>query len=96
LNCTSFLSHLRGQPFDSIPESSVDALIEAGDVYYCAGGLMVEHPLVSPHVVRMDGTIDSVMGLCKATVERLLGQAMEARATLPAAEGRELPAPGDT
>ena len=30
---------------------------------YCAGGLMVEHPAVAPHVLRGDGSMDSVMGL---------------------------------
>lgn len=58
----------------------MDALVTAGDVYQCAGGLMVEHPLVFPHVLKIDGTIDSVMGLCKGTVSRLLGLAMQARA----------------
>lgn len=71
--------------FDAIPASTVDELIAAGDVFYCAGGLMVEHPLVSPHVQRIDGTIDSVMGLCKATVSRLIESALLER---------ERPAPG--
>ncbi|KAL1522416.1 hypothetical protein AB1Y20_017406 [Prymnesium parvum] len=66
--------------FEPIPQAAVDALIAAGDVYYCAGGLMVEHPLVEPHVKRIDGTIDSVMGLKKETVQRLLEAAHAARA----------------
>lgn len=65
--------------FEPIPGASIDALIAEGEVFYCAGGLMVEHDLVQPHVVRMEGTIDSVMGLCKASVERLLGEAVAAR-----------------
>ncbi|KAI5081113.1 hypothetical protein GOP47_0004296 [Adiantum capillus-veneris] len=39
--------------------------IEEGDIFYCAGGLMVEHPLVSPLVAAMVGSLDSVMGLPK-------------------------------
>lgn len=65
--------------FEPIPAASIDALVAEGEVFYCAGALMVEHELVQPHVVRMEGTIDSVMGLCKASVTRLLGEAVAAR-----------------
>lgn len=40
---------------------------------------MVEHPLVQPHLKRIDGTQDSVMGLKKETVARLLEEALEMR-----------------
>ena len=65
--------------FTPIPGSTVDELIAEGEVFYCAGGLMVEHPKVEPHVERMDGSIDSVMGFCKETIVRLLEQAVAAR-----------------
>lgn len=39
---------------------------------HCAGGLMVEHELVSPYVMKIDGTMDSVMGLSKPLVLKLL------------------------
>jgi predicted house-cleaning NTP pyrophosphatase (Maf/HAM1 superfamily) len=61
--------------FQAIPEASIDALIAEGEVFWCAGGLMVEHALVAPHVTRMDGTLDSVMGLAKHLLLRLLCQA---------------------
>lgn len=35
---------------------------------------MVEHPLVVPHVVSMEGGLDSVMGLRKESVVKLLSQ----------------------
>lgn len=38
----------------------------------CAGGLMVEHPLVKEHISNIDGTEDSVMGLSKDLVLSLL------------------------
>jgi septum formation protein len=38
----------------------------------CAGGLMVEHPLVKEHISKIDGTEDSVMGLSKDLVLSLL------------------------
>jgi septum formation protein len=51
----------------------VDRLIEDGaPVLSCAGGLMVEHPFVKEHIDRIDGTEDSVMGLSKDLVLRLL------------------------
>ena len=53
----------------------MDALIAEGEMMWCAGGLMVEHALVAPHVTKMVGGLDSVMGLSKATVERLLCEA---------------------
>lgn len=40
---------------------------------------MVEHPLVQPHVTRIEGGLDSVMGLKKATVLELLQAALDAR-----------------
>ncbi|KAH7287811.1 hypothetical protein KP509_32G076000 [Ceratopteris richardii] len=51
--------------FHPIPDELISSLIEEGEVFYCAGGLMVEHPLVSPFVSAMVGSIDSVMGLPK-------------------------------
>lgn len=36
---------------------------------------MVEHELVQPHVTRMEGTLDSVMGLSKDLLLRLLCEA---------------------
>lgn len=61
--------------FEPIPEDSMEALIAEGEVMWCAGGLMVEHALVAPHVTKMVGGIDAVMGLSKATVVRLLCEA---------------------
>lgn len=62
--------------FHEIPEEVVENLIEEGAVLYVAGGLMVEHPLTSPFVNAMVGTIDSVMGLPKALTEKLIQEAI--------------------
>ncbi|KAG2445632.1 hypothetical protein HXX76_000242 [Chlamydomonas incerta] len=61
--------------FRPIPEDVRARLIEEGEVFYCAGGLMIEHPLVEPHIERMDGTQCSVMGLPKHLVLRLMLEA---------------------
>jgi septum formation protein len=71
--------------FGAIPEATVEALVAGGEVYFCAGGLMVESPLVAPHVERMEGGMDSIMGLGKALTARLLVEA----AAGGAAEGQE-------
>jgi len=56
----------------------VDLLLQEGaPVMDCAGGLMVEHPLVQAHLERIDGTQDSVMGLSKDLVMRLLQEMKE-------------------
>lgn len=60
---------------DSRPMDLVDRLLEQdAPILSCAGGLMIEHPLVQEHVERIDGTEDSVMGLSKDLVVRLLGE----------------------
>ena len=56
----------------------VDRLLqEDAPILSCAGGLMIEHPLVKEHIDRIEGTEDSVMGLSKYLVERLLGELKE-------------------
>lgn len=51
----------------------VDRLLANDEpILECAGGLMIEHPLTKEHVERIDGTEDSVMGLSKDLVWRLL------------------------
>jgi septum formation protein len=53
--------------------ADAEALLQEGEIMYCAGGLMVEHALVAPHVTRIDGPgVDAVMGLGKDAVMRVL------------------------
>jgi len=49
-------------------------LAEEAPILSCAGGLMVEHPLVKEHIDRIEGTEDSVLGLSKHLVLKLLKQ----------------------
>jgi len=58
--------------FKDIPDQIVHALVNDEMCLNCAGGLMVEHPLIQQYIDRVDGTIDSVMGLSKELVLRLL------------------------
>ena len=69
--------------FRPIPPDTVDALVAEGSVFQCAGGLMVEHPLVAPHIERMEGSMDTIMGLSVATLKRLVADALQARGQDP-------------
>lgn len=62
--------------FNEIPDEVIEALVEEGSVFYSAGGLLVEHPLVSPLVEAMVGTLDSVMGMSKELTRSLITQAL--------------------
>lgn len=62
----------------TISAELVDRLLEDdAPILSCAGGLMIEHPLVKEHLNRIDGTEDSVMGLSKDLVQRLLEELKE-------------------
>ena len=61
--------------FKPIPEEVIEQLLEEGMVFRCAGGLMIEHPLVSPLITNIIGTEDGVKGLPKQLVLQLLLQA---------------------
>jgi septum formation protein len=55
------------------PTDLVRTLVDEGEpVLSCAGGLMIEHPLVQQSLNKIDGTQDSVMGLSKRLVLSLL------------------------
>ncbi len=57
---------------DPIPEEVVDKYIATGDPFYVAGGLAVEHSLLTPYINRIDGEFESVMGLPKKLTEELI------------------------
>lgn len=60
---------------DPLPASARDQLIAEGEVFHCAGGLMMEHPLVAPLITRIEGSEDGVRGLAQGLVVALLLQA---------------------
>lgn len=62
--------------FKPIPPATIDGLMQDVESWSTsAGGLRVEHPLLKPYLVGIDGTQDSVMGLSKLLTMRLLLQA---------------------
>eukprot|EP00249_Psilotum_nudum_P015448 c25333_g1_i4 orf=182-712(+) len=63
--------------FHQIPDEVIDSLINEGSVLYVAGGLMVEHPLISPLIDAIVGTLDSVMGLPKDLTNSLIKEVLQ-------------------
>ena len=64
---------------EEVASNMIDTLIASKEpVLSCAGGLMIEHPLTQQYVDRIEGSMDSVMGLCPETVQRLLRGLKEA------------------
>ncbi|MFA5954755.1 MAG: Maf family protein [Patescibacteria group bacterium] len=61
--------------FRPLPNSVVDKLIEHGTAMHCSGGLRAEDPILQPYILRIEGTMDSVMGLPMAIVKPLLEEA---------------------
>ncbi len=51
---------------------------QSGDVLVqCAGGLMIEHPLLQPYIDHIEGTVDSVMGLSIPLLESMFDQLLK-------------------
>lgn len=63
--------------FEKIPEDVIETLIAEGDVMKCAGGLMIEHPLVTPLIAKVIGTEDAIKGLPKQLTLQVLLEAAE-------------------
>lgn len=62
--------------FHEIPDDIIDKLIEEGIVSNVAGGLITEHPLISPYVRKLVGAVDSLMGLPMAITEKLIKESL--------------------
>lgn len=60
--------------FRPIPEEIIEIMIREGDVYRRAGGFSAEEPHLQKYIEKIEGTIDSVMGLPIALTERLIHQ----------------------
>ena len=60
-----------------IPEEVIDGLIKEGEIFYCAGGLMIEHPAIQPYIDRLEGSMNSIMGLSSDLFQSLLPQLLK-------------------
>lgn len=60
--------------FKEIPESVIDEIIKEGDIFTRAGGFSVEDPKLKDFIIKIEGAIDSIIGLPKGLTERLIKQ----------------------
>ena len=58
--------------FHSFPDDIIKQLIAEGNIFSQAGAFSLEDPLIIPYIERIVGTLDSVEGLPKEIVERLM------------------------
>ena len=63
--------------FHPIPEEVIEIIIQEGDVYRRAGGFSVEEPHLQNYIKKIEGAIDSVMGLPIALTRRLINDVCE-------------------
>ncbi|XP_010472549.1 PREDICTED: maf-like protein DDB_G0281937 isoform X2 [Camelina sativa] len=62
--------------FHEIPEQVIDDLIDDAITFKVAGGLMLEHPLISPFIDSVMGGVDTVMGLPKELTEKFINDVL--------------------
>ncbi|CAD5319485.1 Maf-like protein [Arabidopsis thaliana x Arabidopsis arenosa] len=62
--------------FHEIPEHVIDDLIDDAITFKVAGGLMLEHPLISPFIDSVVGGVDTVMGLSKELTEKFINDVL--------------------
>lgn len=55
LKCNMHFATYAQVQFDAIPDDVVDQLVADKAMYSCAGGLMVEHPLLAPLITAQYG-----------------------------------------
>ncbi|XP_013595796.1 PREDICTED: maf-like protein DDB_G0281937 isoform X2 [Brassica oleracea var. oleracea] len=62
--------------FHEIPAKVIDDLIDDSITFKVAGGLTLEHPLISPFIDTVVGGVDTVMGLPKELTEKFITDAL--------------------
>jgi septum formation protein len=58
--------------FDSIPESVIDKYVATGTTYDKAGGYAIQHPLMKPLIAKIEGRLDTIIGLPTNLVSEML------------------------
>ena len=58
--------------FKNIPKEIIDEVVKKGAIYTTAGGIQMEDALLAPYIERIDGTVDSLKGLPKALLTKLM------------------------
>jgi septum formation protein len=57
-------------------EEIISIVINEGTIFHCCGAVAIEHPLLSPFVDRIEGTLDSIMGMPLKLTEDLITQTL--------------------
>lgn len=65
--------------FRSIPEVVIAQLVEDEKTFSLAGGFTVNEPLLQPYIERIEGEVDSILGLPKLLTKRLLDEAIHSK-----------------
>eukprot|EP00603_Paraphysomonas_imperforata_P005244 CAMPEP_0114431718 /NCGR_PEP_ID=MMETSP0103-20121206/10759_1 /TAXON_ID=37642 ORGANISM="Paraphysomonas imperforata, Strain PA2" /NCGR_SAMPLE_ID=MMETSP0103 /ASSEMBLY_ACC=CAM_ASM_000201 /LENGTH=212 /DNA_ID=CAMNT_0001601321 /DNA_START=20 /DNA_END=658 /DNA_ORIENTATION=- len=63
--------------FTPFSQEAIDSLLSEGTVLKCAGGIIIEHPLVRPFIREIQGSEDGIQGLPKHVVLQLIKEATE-------------------
>ena len=63
--------------FNTIPNDVIEKILDEKLCLHCAGGLMVEHPLIQPYIKLIEGTQEALMGLSTASLKVLTKQMMD-------------------
>ena len=58
--------------FGQIPEEVIEQLVKLDYIYRRAGGFAIQDPLFEPYIEKVEGTIDSVIGLPKALIKQMI------------------------
>lgn len=61
-----------------LPDEIIEDRIADGEIFYCAGALRIEDPVIEPYIECIDGDLDSVMGLPKLLTARLIAELLAA------------------
>lgn len=62
--------------FKPIPKEIIEELIKEGDIFTQAGAFSPKNQLLIPYISAIDGTADSVMGLPKKLLSKLMKEVM--------------------
>lgn len=65
--------------FRDIPNNIIDQVIADGFVFRQAGGFSIEHPFLKSYIERIEGEIESVIGLPKDLTERLIAACLRTK-----------------
>ncbi len=60
--------------FDELDDDFINKYVETGTVFDKAGAYAIQHPLVKPHVKKINGRIDTIVGLPTNLVSKFLAE----------------------